>query len=79
MPASIILDFMGILLDRGNGGTCFSVIVTLKDTGERYMLRFINGALLQFENTLKRDTDLLLTTSKNTLHYILTSDMEKSL
>ena len=41
------------------------------------MLRFKNGAVLQFENASKKDAELSITTGKNAFFYILAHNLEK--
>ncbi len=78
MTASNIFDFIGIILDKGAMAEYdFTVNVTLKDTGEKMMLRFKNGAVLQFENASKKDAELSITTGKNAFFYILAHNLEK--
>ena len=78
MKASNIFDFMGILLDKAvMAEHDFTVNVTLKDTGEKFMLRFKNAALLQFEDTLNEGADLSINTSRTALFLILEKKLEE--
>ncbi|MDI9395143.1 MAG: alkyl sulfatase C-terminal domain-containing protein [Euryarchaeota archaeon] len=78
MKASNIFDFMGILLDKAvMAEHDFTVNVTLKDTGEKFMLRFKNAALLQFEDTLNEGADLSINTSRTVLFLILEKKLEE--
>mgnify|MGYP002732347624 CR=1 FL=1 len=72
MTASNIFDYKGILLDKQAMSVYdFTVNITLVDTHQRFMLRFKNGALLQYENASDPNAKFSITTAKNALFYIL--------
>ena len=78
MTAEMIFDYVGILLDKHSmSGQDFTINVNLTDTGEKIMLRFNNGALLQYHNTSSDSADLTITCPKNALALILQRDMQK--
>lgn len=78
MTAEMIFDYIGILLDKHSmSGEDFTINVNLTDTGEKIMLRFNNGALLQYHNTSSDSADLTITCPKNALALILQRDMKK--
>ncbi len=78
MTAEMIFDYVGILLDKHTmSGEDFTINVNLTDTNEKIMLRFNNGALLQYENTSSDSADLTITCPKNALALILQRDMKK--
>ncbi len=78
MTAEMIFDYIGILLDKHSmSGEDFTIDVNLTDTGEKIMLRFNNGALLQYHNTSSDSAELTITCPKNALALILQRDMKK--
>lgn len=78
MTAEMIFDYVGILLDKHSiSKENFTINVNLTDTNEKIMLRFNNGALLQYHNTSSDSADLTITCPKNALALILQKDMEK--
>ena len=78
MTAEMIFDYIGIILDKqAIAKEDFIINVNLTDTKEKIMLRFNNGALLQYHNTSSDSADLTITCPKNALTLILQKDMEK--
>ncbi len=78
MTAEMIFDYVGILLDKHSiSKEDFTINVNLTDTNEKIMLRFNNGALLQYYNTSSDSADLTITCPKNALALILQKDIEK--
>ncbi len=78
MTAEMIFDYMGILLDKqAIAGEDFTINVNLTDTNEKIMLRFNNGALLQYADASSDSADLTITCPKNALALILQKDMDK--
>ncbi len=78
MTAEMILDYIGIILDKeAIAKEDFTINVNLTDTNEKIMLRFNNGALLQYYNTSSDSADLTITCPKNALALILQKDMGK--
>ena len=78
MTASNLFDYMGILLDKqAMADYDFTVNFTLADTQQQYMLRFKNGAVLQYENAADPKAALSITTGKNALFYILKGQPDK--
>ena len=72
MTASMIFDYMGILLDKqALEDRSFTIGFTLPDTQEQYMLQIINGVVLVYENAEDRDFDVSATCKKNALLYLL--------
>lgn len=77
MTAPMLFDYMGILLDKqAMSEYDITVNVTLPDVGERYMLRFKNGVLLVYDNTLSEAADLSVTCPKNALFFMIKRNME---
>lgn len=80
MTASNIFDYMSILLDKqAMADYDFTVNFTLTDTRQRIMLRFKNGAVLQYEDAADPKAALSITTGKNALLYILQGQPDKLL
>lgn len=78
MTPEMIFDYIGILLDKeALANEDFVINIELTDTGEKYMLHFVNGALLQYHNCLSDSADLTITCPKNALALILGRDMKK--
>ena len=80
MTAANIFDYMSILLDKqAMADYDFTVNFTLTDTRQRIMLRFKNGAVLQYEDAADPKAALSITTGKNALLYILQGQPDKLL
>lgn len=72
MTAEMVFDYIGILLDKHSmSKEDFTINVNLTDTNGKIMLRFNNGALLQYSNTSSDFADLTITCPKNALALIL--------
>ena len=77
MTASMMFDYMGILLDKqALADEDFIVNFTLPDVNEQHMLRIKNGVLLVYQNTQSDAADVSITCPKNALFYIITNDQE---
>ncbi len=77
MTASMLFDYMGILLNKpAMEGSDFTLHFTLADTGETYLLRVLDGVLLQFAGATGEDADLQITTGKNALLLLLNRDLD---
>lgn len=78
MTASNLFDYISILLDKqAISDYDFCVNATLTDTQQNYMLRFKNGAVLQFENDTNPNAELSITTQKNVFLYLIQNQPEK--
>ena len=72
MTATMMFDYMGILLDKqALADQDFTINVILPNVGEQHMLRIKNGVLLVFENTQADDADVTITCPKNALFYVI--------
>lgn len=77
MTASMMFDYMGILLDKQSlADYDFVMNVTLSDTGQEYMLRIKNGVVLVYDDILSENADVSITCPKNALFYLVTNDQE---
>ena len=78
MTSEMIFDYIGIILDKeALAKEDFTINVNLTDTQENILLRFNNGALLQYHNASSDSADLTITCPKNALILILQKDMDK--
>ncbi len=72
MTASMLFDYMGILLDKNAiSAEDFSISIELIDTNEKFLLRVKNGVILKFADMQSDDADLTVKTKKNALFAIL--------
>ncbi len=77
MTASMLFDYMGILLDKqAMAEEDISIHVTLNDTGERYLIRVVGGVLLQFEGADADGADVKIVTVKNALMLLLNRNVD---
>ena len=77
MTASNILDFLAILLDKAAlAERDFTINFNLKDTGERFALRFKNGAVLPCMGIAAPDAGLSVTTKKDALFLLMGGQFE---
>ena len=77
MTASMMFDYMGILLDKqALSDYDFTMNVNLPDVGEQHILRIKNGVLLVYENAQSDAADVSITCPKNALFYLLTNNQE---
>ncbi|MBU5449141.1 alkyl/aryl-sulfatase [Acetivibrio sp. MSJd-27] len=77
MTASMMFDYMGILLDKqALADYDFTMNVNLPDVGEQHILRIKNGVLLVYENAQSDAADVSITCPKNALFYLLTNNQE---
>ncbi len=78
MTPGMLFDYIGILLDKNAiASEDFIINVNISDAGKKIMLRFNNGALLQYEDAESDSADLTVTCSKKALALLLQGDMEK--
>ncbi|MBR2886404.1 MAG: MBL fold metallo-hydrolase [Clostridia bacterium] len=78
MTAEMIFDYIGIILDKqAIAKEDFTINVNLTDTQEKIVLRFNNGALLQYHNESSDSADLTITCPKIALSLLFQRDMEK--
>ncbi len=78
LTSEMIFDYIGILLDKNAfADEDFVINIKLTDTNEKFMLHFVNGAVLQYHNCLSDTAELTITCPKNALVLILGRDMEK--
>ncbi len=78
MTPEMLFDYVGILLDKNAiASEDFIINVNISDTGKKIMLRFNNGALLQYENAQSDSADLTVTCPKKALALLLQGDMAK--
>lgn len=77
MTASMLFDYMGILLDKAAlADYDFTINITLTDTQEQYMLRIKNGVVLVYDNFLSNKADVSVTCPKNALFLILQNNLD---
>lgn len=77
MTTSMVLDYMGILLDKAAlGEDDFSINLQITDTGEEWLLRVKHGALLKYENYQSETADLTIATPHQSLFFLLTQNSE---
>ena len=77
MTASMLFDYMAILLDKeAMADKDFVMNVTLPDVREEYMLRIRHGVVLFYENTLGEAPDVSITCPKNALFLILQNKLD---
>ncbi len=78
MTPEMIFDYVGILLDKNKiAGEDFVINVNIADVDKKIMLRFNNGALLQYDNVQSDSADLTITCPKKALPLLLQGDMTK--
>ncbi len=78
MTPEMLFDYVGILLDKNAiSSEDFTINFKLSDVDTEIMLRFNNGALLQYENAQSDVADLTVTCSKKALPLLLQGDMTK--
>lgn len=77
MTVEMVFDYVGILLDKqALADEDFTINVNFTDSDEKIMLRFNNGALLQYHNTSSDSADLTITCPKKALALILQRNMD---
>lgn len=77
MTVEMVFDYVGILLDKqALADEDFTINVKFTDSDEKIMLRFNNGALLQYHNTSSDSADLTITCPKKALALILQRNMD---
>ena len=77
MTASMMFDYMGILLDKeALAVKNFTINVYLPDVEEMHGLEVRNGILLHYEHAPRLDADVTIRCPKNALFYILKNDTE---
>lgn len=77
MTASMIIDYMGILLDKqAMAEKDFTINVYLPDVDEAHGLQVKNGILLHYEHAPRPEADVTIRCPKNALLYILSNNAE---
>ena len=77
MTASMIFDYMGILLDKqAMADKHFSINIALADTQEQYVLEIRNGVVLVYTNTVSDESEISIACPKNALLLILKNNYE---
>ena len=77
MTASMLFDYMGILLDKAAlADYDFTINITLTDTQEQYLLRIKNGVVLVYDNFQSDNADVSVTCPKNALFLILQNNLD---
>ncbi len=78
MTSSMILDYMGIVLDKEamSQQEDFAINLILVDTQEQYTIRLVSGVMLQFAGAQDETAAVTVTTQKNALLYLLRGDLE---
>lgn len=77
MTASMLLDYMAILLDKqAMADQNFTVNFNLTDVNEQYAMQIKDGVLLSYDDTQKENADVTVTCPKNAMLYLLTGDIE---
>ncbi len=77
MTAPMLFDYMGILMNKAAmAEEQFSIHFTLVDTQETYLIRVVNGVLLQFEGGDSAEADLQITTGKNALLLLVSNNLD---
>ncbi len=77
MTASMMFDYMGILLDKqALAEEDFTINVYLPDVEEMHGLQVKNGILLHYEHAPRLEADVTIRCPKNALFYILTNNTE---
>ena len=72
MTASMLFDYMAVLLDKqAMADKDITINFVLPDVGEQHSIRIKYGVLLKYENTLADNPDLTVTAPKNALFFIL--------
>ena len=77
MYASMMFDYMGILLDKqAMADENFTIAFHLTDTKEQYMIQIKNGVVLPYVNSSGEGADVTVTTAKNALLYLMGGQVE---
>ncbi len=77
MTVPMLFDYMGILLNKEDmADENFSIHFTLADSGESYLIRVVNGVLLQFAGDDGEDADLRIATAKNALLLLVNGNVD---
>ena len=77
MTASMMFDYMGILLDKqAMSDKDFTINVILSDLEEKYMVRIKNGVVLHYGNYEAESSDITITCPKNALFLILQNNID---
>lgn len=77
MTASMLFDYMGILLDKqALADQEFTISFALPDTNEQHTLQIKNGVVLVYEDTLLEVTDVTITCPKNALLLLMQGNMD---
>ncbi len=77
LTASMVLDYMGILLDQtALADYDFIINVTITDTREQFMLRVKNGVMLVYDNTRSEEADVSVSCPQSALFLILKNSLD---
>lgn len=77
MTASMMFDYMGILLDKqAMAEYDFTMNIILMDTNEQHMLQVKNGVVLVYEDAQAESADITITCPKNAMFLILQNKPE---
>ncbi len=77
MTASMMFDYMGILLDKqAMAEYDFTMNIILSDLNEKHMVRVKNGVLLHYENGSSESPHITITCPKNALFLVLQNNTE---
>lgn len=77
MTASMMFDYMGILLDKkAMEEYDFMINIILTDTNEKYTLRIKNGVVLVLDDTQTDEADITITCPKNAMFLLLQNNPE---
>ncbi len=77
MTTSMLLDYMGIMLDKhAMSDENFSINITVSDTNETYLVRIQNGVILKFANDSDSSAKVNIKATKLGLSTILSGNKE---
>ena len=77
MTPAMLFDYMGILADKqALAEQDFTILITLSDLNERYLLQVKHGVLLVYNDPRSDAADASLTCPKNALLYIISGNAE---
>ncbi len=77
MTTSMLLDYMGIVLNKGDmANENFAININVTDANEKYLVKIVSGVLLKFENAEDENAQATVTAAKAALPLILGGDAE---
>ncbi len=77
MSASMTFDYLGIVLDKqAMADENFSMNIKIADTGEKYLIRIVNGVLLQFADDEAEEAAIAITAPKAALLLLAGNNLE---